>query len=512
MKKKNNSKNSKTNGIFFLKVKYLDIKTGHPWIVIINEEDGRRFGIRPGDELVVKWKEKQTEISVDTTKSLVKEGEIGVFWDITNRYRIKQGEFLELKLAGHAPSLKIIHKKLNRKRLSYKEMHTLVFDIAKHRINDLELAFFIASAFDKKNFSKEEVYYLTKAISETGEMMKFGKVVADKHSTGGIPGNRVSPIIVAIVASHGITIPKTSSRAITSAAGTADTMEVLAPVSFSLGEIKKIVKKTNGCLIWGGALRLAPADDRFIKITRRLGLEPYSKMVASIMSKQVATGINHLIIDMPIGPTAKISNAKDVQFVKNLFLYLSKRFNIKIKIVSQKTMGPIGKGVGPCLEARDVMRVLQQKENRPEDLEKKAVQLAGDLLELVGKAKKGEGKRLALESLKSKNAFKKMQEIIKAQGGNSGIDSEKIPLGKITYELKSVQNGLIQSIHNKNLNKICRLLGTPLTKEAGVYLNKSVGEKVKKKDVLCTFYTDSEQRLILAKHALQKLELYKIKK
>lgn len=510
MKKKNNSKNSKTDGIFFLKVKYLDIKTGYPWIVIINEEDGRRFGIRPGDELVVKWKEKQTEIAVDTTGSLVKKGEIGVFQDITNRYRIKQGEFLELKLAGHAPSLKIIHKKLNRKRLSCKEISTLVSDIAKHKINDLELAFFIASAFDEKNFSKEEIYYLTKAISETGEMIKFGKIVADKHSIGGIPGNRVSPIIVAIVASHGITIPKTSSRAITSAAGTADTMEVLAPVSFSLDEIKKIVKETNGCLIWGGALRLAPVDDRFIKITRRLGFEPYSKMVVSIMSKQIATGINYLVIDMPIGPTAKISNAKDVQFVKNLFLYLAKRFNIKIKIVVKRTMSPIGRGIGPCLEARDVMRVLQQKENRPKDLEEKAAQLAGDLLELVKKAKKGTGKRLALESLQSKNALKKMREIIKAQGGNSKIDSEEIPLGKITYKLKSVKNGLVRSIHNKNLNKICRLLGTPLTQEAGVYLNKSVGEKVKKKDTLCIFYTDSEQRLILAKHALQTLELYKI--
>jgi AMP phosphorylase len=511
MKKKKGPKNSKKNGHFSLKVKYLDIKTGHPWIVIVHNEDAKCFGIRPGDELVVRWKEKQTEIAVDTTGSLVKKGEIGVFQDIINRYKIKEGDLLELKLAGHAPSLKIIHKKLDKKKLSYKEISILVSDIAKHRINDLELGFFIASAFDEKNFSKEEIYYLTKAISETGDMIKFGKVVADKHSIGGIPGNRVSPIIVAIVASYGVTIPKTSSRAITSAAGTADTMEVLAPVSFSLDEIKKIVKKTNGCLIWGGALRLAPVDDRFIKITRRLGLEPYSKMVVSIMSKQIATGINHLVIDMPIGPTAKISNTKDIQFVKNLFLYLAKRFNIKIKIVLKKTMGPIGKGVGPCLEARDVMRVLQQKENRPKDLEEKAAQLAGDLLELVGKAKKGTGKKLALESLQSKNALKKMQEIIKAQGGNSKIDSEKIPLGKITYQVKSSQNGLVKSIHNKNLNKICGLLGTPLTQEAGVYLNKSVGEKVKKKDTLCIFYTDCEQRLILAKHALQKLELYNIK-
>lgn len=510
MKKKKNNHKIKTDGIFFLKVKYLDIKTGYPWIVIINEEDGEHFGIRPGDELAMQWKEKRTEVAVDTTSSLVKKGEIGLFQDITNRYRIKEGELLKLKLVGHPSSLKIIHKKLEGKKLSYNEIHSLVSDIAKYKINDLELAFFIASAFDKKNFSKEEIYYLTKAISRTGEMMKFDGVVADKHSIGGIPGNRVSPIIVSIVASCGITIPKTSSRALTSAAGTADTMEVLAPVEFSSQKIKRIVKKTNGCLIWGGALRLAPVDDRFIELTRRLGLEPYCKMVASIMSKQVATGINYLVVDMPIGSTAKIFSAKDIQYVKNLFLYLSRKFHIKTKIIVQKTMGPIGRGIGPCLEARDVMRVLQQKENRPKDLEKKAILLAGNLLELVGKSKKGNGQKLALEILQSGKALRKMREIIKAQEGNPSIDSEKIPLGKVSWGLKSSKNGCIKAIHNKNLNRICRLLGAPLTKQAGIYLNKSVGEKVKKEDILCTFYTNSEQRLILAKHSLKDLELYQI--
>lgn len=509
MKKKNSSK---TKGIFSLKVKHLDIKTGYPWIAIIHEQDGEDFGIRPGDELSLRWKEKKTEIPVDTTKTLVKRGEIGLFQDIINRYKIKKGEFLELKLAGNPASLKIIHKKLNRKELSYNEIYSLISDIAGYRINDLELAFFIASAFDEKNFSKKEIYYLTKAISGTGEMMKFGNLAADKHSIGGIPGNRTTPIIVSIVASSGIIIPKTSSRAVTSAAGTADTMEVLAPVSFSSEKIKRIVKKTNACLIWGGALRLAPVDDRFIEITRRLGLEPYSKMVVSIMSKQVATGINYLVIDMPIGPTAKIFNKEDIEYVKNLFLYLSRKFNIKTKIIVQKTMGPIGKGIGPCLEARDVMRVLQQKQERPKDLEGKSILLAGSLLELTGKAKRGNGQKLALEILQSGKALRKMREIIKAQGGNSKIDSEEIALGKITWQLESLKGGLIKSIHNKNLNRICKLLGAPLTKQAGVYLNKTVGDKAKKKDILCTLYTNSEQRLILARHALKKLELYEIGK
>jgi thymidine phosphorylase len=215
---------------------------------------------------------------------------------------------------------------------------------------------------------------------------------------------------------------------------------------------------------------------------------------------------------MPIGPTAKIFNKEDIKYVKNLFLYLSRKFNIKTKIIVQKTMGPIGKGIGPCLEARDVMRVLQQKQERPKDLEKKSILLAGSLLELTGKAKRGNGQKLALEILQSGKALRKMREIIKAQGGNSKIDSEEIALGKITWQLESLKGGLIKGIHNKNLNRICRLLGAPSTKEAGIYLNKTVGDNAKKEDILCTLYTNSEQRLILARHALKKLELYEIGK
>ncbi len=510
-KKKNSRKNnSRINSTFLLKVKYLDIKTGYPWIAVIHEQDGETFGIRPGDKVGLKWKKKETEITVDITRSFVKKGEIGLFRDITNRYKIKEGELLELKLSGQPASIKTIHKKLDGESVSYQEVRALVSDISKFRISDLELAFFIASAFDERNFSREEIYYLTKAISETGEMLKFGDLVADKHSIGGIPGNRITPIIIPIVASYGVVIPKTSSRAITSAAGTADTMEVLAPVGFNSKEIKKIVKKTNACLIWGGALRLAPADDRFVEITRRLGREPYSKMVVSIMSKQVATGVTHLIIDMPVGPTAKIHKEKDVCFVKDLFLYLSRRFQMKIEIITTKAMGPVGRGIGPALEARDVMRVLQQKEERPKDLEEKAVLFAGHLLELTGKAKKNKGQKMAWDSLKSGKALEKMREIIKAQGGDSRIDSEKIKIGKVFWELKSTKGGLIKTVHNKNLNKICRLLGAPSTKEAGIYLNKTVGEIVKPKEVLCTFYTNSNQRLVLAKHASQESELYTI--
>jgi len=495
---------------FFLRAKKLDIKTGYPWIAVMHQKDGQRFGVRAGDELNFQWQKRKTVVTIDLTDSLVKPGQIGLFKDILEHYEIKKDELIELSLADRPKSIKAIQKKVLGKKLSYREIYSIISDIAEYRLGETEIAFFVASAFGQRKFTREEIYYTTKAMAYTGKVFNFGKVVADKHSTGGLPGNRVTPIIVAIVASYGITIPKTSSRAVTSAAGTADTFEVLAPVTFKGEEVEKIVKKIGACLIWG-AEKIAPADDRIIKASYQLGIEPYTKMVISIMAKKVAMGITHLVLDIPVGPTTKITTLKRAKLIKNLFLYLARKFKIKAKVIIHRSVkGPVGKGIGPVLEARDILRVLQQKENRPRDLEEKSILLAGALLELVGKAKKGTGHYLARKALVNGQAWEKMKEIIKAQGGEP-IDSEALKLGRFKYEVKAEKGGRISAIHNKNLVEICRLLGAPGEKTAGVYLHKIVHEPVKRGEILSTLYTNSNLRLSLAKKALEKIWIYKIK-
>jgi len=496
--------------MFFLKARLLDIKTGAPYIGLISNIDAKRLDIRAGDELFLYRGKTKFTIKVDITSTLVQPGELGLFQDIIEDFKVKPGELLKLDLASHPQSLEAVREKLLGKKLSYKQIYAIVKDIVNGSLDDVETAFFIASAFTPNNFSREEVFYLSKAVAETGPTFKFKKKVADKHSTGGLPGNRVTPIIVAIIASYNICIPKTSSRAVTSAAGTADTFEVLAPVEFSPEEIKKLIKKNNACLVWGGE-KIAPADDKFIRIAQRLGIEPYSKMVVSIMAKKVAMGVKYLILDIPVGKTAKISNYQRAQKIANLFKYLAKRFNIKIKIVIHKAKGPVGRGIGPALEARDVLRVLEQTENRPLDLEKKSVFLAGQLLELIGKAKRGQGEKMALNALKSGKALLKLKQIIKTQGGDPNITSSKITLGRYQWEMKSPKTGRVTAIHNKNLVEICRILGAPFRKRAGVYLNKTIGEKVKKNETLATLFTTNARYLDLAKQACKKIEIFKIK-
>ncbi len=497
----------------FLKTKILDLKTGRSWIVVLHANDARENGIYAGNKVVLKWGKKETEATVDLTTDLVQPGEIGLLKDVIEKYPIKEGEIIEIYLAPSPSSLEAIRKKIKGERLSYSEISSIVSDIVNYHLDDIQIAFFIASAFEEEHFSLEEIYYLTKAIAETGERFYLDKdIVADKHSIGGLPNNRTTPIVVSIIASLGYLIPKTSSRAVTSACGTADVIEAIAPVEFNSQKIKEIVNKTNGCLVWGGALKLAPADDRLLKVSYELGIEPHSKMITSIMAKKVAMGATHLVIDMPIGKGTKISYFSDALKIRKIFLAIAKRFNIKTEVVVEEIKDPIvGWGVGPLLEIRDILKILNQDEDRSLYLEGRALKLAGILLELIGAARKNQGQQLAKKQLISGDAFNKFQEIIKAQGGKENISLKDIKLGKVQKEIKSNKNGFLQEINPLEVNRLVRLLGAPVIKEGGILFKKRVGDSLKEGEPICELYSNSEQRIQLAQQEITNDDLFIIK-
>ena len=212
-------------------------------------------------------------------------------------------------------ALEAIRKKLVGKKLSYQEYYAIIEQIAHGDIGDIITTYFAAAGFTK-GFTNKELYYLTRAMVETGEKLNFRGIVADKHSVGGVPGYRTTLIVVPIVAAAGLKIPKTSSRAITSPAGTADVMEVLAQVSYSPEEIKEIVNKVGGCMVWGGTIHLAPADDEIIEVERAISFESYEKIVASVMAKKIAAGATHLVIDLPYGEGAKVKSKADADLIE----------------------------------------------------------------------------------------------------------------------------------------------------------------------------------------------------
>lgn len=496
----------------YFKVKKLDFSSGHRPEVVLRESEARRYGIRKADVLKIVWKKKSFFAAVNYTNSKVQEGEIGFFREIWQDEKIKQNGVIgvaEVSLIKRPESIKAIKKKLLGSSLNYREIKSIIKDISDGLLGDIETTYFVSSSF-RGNFSDKELYYLTKAMVETGDRLKFKGMVVDKHSVGGLPGNRVTPILVSIMASLGFTIPKTSSRAVTSPAGTSDTLEVFMPVCLDTKTIKKVVSQTGGCLVWGGALRIAPADDRIIKVSYPLVMEPYNKMIVSIMAKKVAMGIKYLVIDMPIGSKTKIKNKRAADMIERKMQFIAGKFGIKLKVMVSHVIDPSGRGIGPSLEARDILRVWQQKKDRPLDLEKKALKITTALLVLTGKYTEAEAQKAARENLRSLKAWEKAREIIAAQGGNPDIDSEDIELGAYQYKVKAEKDGRIAMYDNKAIIEFCRILGAPSIKQAGIYLDKVIGNKFKKGETLFTLFADNPDRLYLAKTALEKGHILKI--
>lgn len=420
-------------------------------------------------------------------------------------------------------ALDAIRKKLVGKELSYKEIYAIMDEIAHNRLGDVLTTYFAASGY-AKGFSDEELYYLTKAMVETGEKLHWKKeIIADKHSIGGVPGTRTTMIIVPIVAAAGFTIPKSSSRAITTPDGTADDMEVLAKVELTEDEIYEVVRKTNGCIVWGGSFHIAPADDVLIHVESPLLFESYDKIIVSIMAKKVAFGANHVVIDMPYGKSVKVHHHADAEILRSKFLYIASKFNIKMSVLLHETDEPAGRGIGPILECRDALRVLEQAEDRPLDLEKRALHLAGELLELCledapESLKKeveethGTGHAWAKYLLASKEAHKKMQEIIEAQKGNPKITATQLTtkLGMHSYAVKATHTDRVHEINSHNLTVIAKILGAPIQKGAGVYMDKKLGERFEKGDTLYTLFSEKAYNIEEAKDSLHHFPIMRV--
>jgi putative thymidine phosphorylase len=437
-------------------------------------------------------------VVADITHQSIRHGEIGLFDEVWKILKAKDGDPLQIELISRPPSVAAIKKKLLGKPLDEKGIYSIIKDIVDRQLTPIETTYFVASGYVKP-YSLQELIWLVKAMAMTGETFTWGKrKVVDKHSVGGLAGNRTTMVVIPIIASLGLLIPKTSSRAITSPSGTADTMEVLAPVSFTGPQVKRIVSATGGCLIWGGGLSIAPADDLIIRVSRPLSLEPYDKMIVSIMAKKVAMGVTCLIIDMPYGPDTKIASLAVAQELAKKFRGVAKAFGITIKVKFDQASEPVGKGIGPALEARDVLRVLQQKEKRPRDLEAKAIGLAAELLELSKSCKPGAGKKIAEQELTSGRAWKKMQQIIRAQGGNPKVDANQLMRSAKTYRFVAKKSGKIIGINNRAVDEVARTLGAPDHALAGIYLHHKIGYHIKKGEKLLTLYSYSQDRLNLA--------------
>lgn len=469
-------------------VKSFKIGAGKP-IIFIHKKDAKLINIHVGNRVELTKGKKRIIAVVDLVGSYFDTGEIGVSNEIVRSLEVKTGDYIEVSPVPSPKSTSLIQQKLTCRPYTKKELDTIVKDIIKNALTEAEIAYFISGVYHC-GMSDEEIQNLTEVIYKNGEKLSWNsEKIVDKHSIGGVPGNRTTPIIVSICAAAGIKMPKTSSRAITSPAGTADVVETVTRVNLSIKEMKKVVDKTNACLAWGGSLGLAPADDKLIQVERLINLDPEPQLISSIFAKKLAAGSKYILLDIPYGKNAKVSLAK-AKRLKSKFMKLAKHFKLKVKVILTDGSQPIGNGIGPVLEMIDIIKVLK-RENGPKDLEKKALKMSGLILEMIGKSKKGQGMKKAKEILDSGKAYEKFEQIVKAQGGKIGY----LRKAKIEHNITSLHSGKIKEIDNKSITHTCRLLGCPSDRASGIYIYKHRGDKVNKGEVIATIYAESKHKM-----------------
>ena len=480
-----------------LKVKRMDIFSGGPLIAVINHKDAGRLDLHVMDRIKIRGGRRIETAVVDIAQSekVVKGGCIGIFNEVMQSLHIKQNEIVEVTIARKPLSLDYIKKKLDGHELRGKEINQIVWDIVHNKLSAIELTYFIAACYTRIMTIKETIL-LTKAIVKTGSRLNLKKYpIIDKHCIGGVPGNRTTMIMVPIMAAAGYFMPKTSSRSITSPSGTADTMEVLANVTFPISKMKDIVLKTNGCIIWGGSLNLAPADDKIIAVERPLEIDAESQLLASIMAKKQSVSSTHILIDIPIGKNAKIKSRREAIKLKGKFEKIAKKLKKRVIVMMSDGSQPIGNGIGPALEARDILWILKRDPRMPLDLEKKCLAMCAKMFLMLGVK---HGYRKAREILDSGMAYKKMMEIIKAQGGKE-INPENIKIGNLAHDFLSPKNGRVSQIDVMAISRIARIAGAPKDKGAGIYIHKHVGDLVKKGEKLFTIYAEGRHEYNYAK-------------
>ncbi len=436
-------------------------------------------------------------LNVIHNNELLNHEEAALSMEAMQRLQVKDGDMILVKHLPPVESLKSVRAKLYGQTLEPEAYQHIINDVTNGKYSNIELASFIAACSDDR-LKTEEIISLTKAMIHSGQKLSWPGVVVDKHCVGGLPGNRTTPIVVSIIAAAGLIIPKTSSRAITSPAGTADTVETFTNVNLDLATIRKVVEKEGGCMAWGGAVKLSPADDILISIERSLDLDSPAQLIASVLSKKAAAGSTHVVIDIPVGESAKVRTMKEAVHLKDLMMNVAAAINMTLDVVFTDGQQPVGRGIGPALEALDLISVLKGDKEAPIDLRDRSLKLAGRLLEMTGKTSSNGGYQMAFSILESGEAWKKFQAICQAQGRFT-----EPTVGQFRYEVISNKDGVVANIDNRKLAKLAKLCGAPHAPGAGILFMSPLYKKLSKGDVLLTLFAQSKGELEYAKEYLK---------
>ncbi len=476
-----------------LTTKIIDIATRE---VLLHIEDARNIGVLSGDRVQILNQKNGVSVAafVDTTTSIIPKGTVGIYLMTNEKLGIEEGAVVDVRLADRPVTLQYIKKKMDGERLTKEETLAIVTDVVSENISPSELTAYITACYIN-TLDMDEVEHLTRAMVDTGDRLTFhSHPVVDKHSIGGVPGNKITLLVVPIIAASGLKIPKTSSRAITGAGGTADLMEVLAPVEFSAAEVQRMTLKVGGAIVWGGATNIAPADDRIIIQEYPFRIDARGQMLASVMAKKYAVGADLVVIDIPVGTYAKVPNIQEGRKLAREFIELGERLNMSVECALTYGDSPVGRSIGPNLEVREALGILEGADT-PGSLLQKSTSIAGIIFEMSGKTPRGAGSKLANDILKKGDALKKFKEIIEIQGGDPKVTSADIAPGKYEFVVNAPASGYVVEMNNRALISLARSAGAPHDRGAGILLHAKKGNRVEKGEPIFTIYADRNWRL-----------------
>jgi thymidine phosphorylase len=493
------------------RLKHMPLDTLREHVIVIHAETVRsgNLGFNPLDRVRVTGVDtsgKRREITGVLNfcrDSLLQPNEIGLSDEAFHDLALPEDAPVNAGLAVAPQSVDLVRDKLGGARLDRAAFEAILRDVAARRYSRVELSMFVLACALKRLDLNELVDY-TRAMIDTGRRLDFGTgPIVDKHCIGGIPGNRTTMVCVPILAALGLTVPKTSSRAITSPAGTADTMDALADVSMSLDRIHDVVQRTGGCIAWGGALELAPADDVLITVERPMELDTEAQMVASILAKKKSAGATHALIDIPVGRSAKVRTFAAAERLAATFRAVASHIDLRLEVVLTDARAPIGRGIGPRLEALDVLAVLRGDPQAPRDLREKSLYLASRILEMSEAVPTGAGYREARQALDSGLARRKFEEIVSAQGAHE-LPAEA-PYRRL---VTSPAEGRVREIDCWEIARVAKRAGAPANASAGVQMAAQIGDILVRGEPLFEIHACSAEQLeAAAEYALSRPQI-----
>ena len=466
-----------------------DVLSSEP-VVMMNADDCLELGVGPDDRVRIAGGSSTVSTVVISSDSLVQKGTIRMPSHVLKRCSAVDGETVDVSYSPMPGSIRSVKRKIDGGRLDRDAMDSIVADIMAENLSDKEILAFV-SAFNVNNSDLEEVAYLTRAMAATGVSVDLGvRPVFDFHSLGGVPGNKITPIVVSIVASEGLTIPKLSSRAVSSACGTSDLVDVFCDVELDPPSLKTAELETGGVFACGND-DYAPVGRVIIKAERPLGIDPRPTMMASIMSKKVSLGTTHLLVDIPFGAGSKIEDVKSARKIAEALIDLGTILGIHVECAATRADQPIGTAIGPVLEAKECIEALENRDGDPSVIDK-ACGMAGIILEMAGEK---DGRRRAEEIFRSGRAHSKFLEIVKAQNGDPGLSSKDLKPGAYVKDVHAKRDGMVQMVDNPSIVAIAKGAGAPADIGAGIALLHKRGDRVEEGDVLFRIYAENQGKL-----------------